>query len=151
MNRQHKKFGKRRRLSRVVSFLFHFKRNHVWLRRLAFLWLFLVVVEIACPVLECQDLTEINSPQITATVKFYEPNSSKMVSLLSPSDNSAFAVKDSSAPEHCNDECLCHVTATLNLHFDIPKVHNDYSLPIISYDNQPEISISPPIQPPKNA
>ncbi|HRH45197.1 MAG TPA: cytochrome C oxidase subunit IV family protein [Pyrinomonadaceae bacterium] len=149
MKRPVRNYNQRRKLSPIVSFFFHLKRNHLWLRRFAFLWLFLIALEISCPILECQDLEDFSSPEITATVNFVEFNSSESATKQHTNDESITAVN--SPLEHCGDECLCHVTAILGLNFDFPKVNIEYSPVLISYNKQPIVSLSPPIQPPKRA
>lgn len=151
MKRPGRKYNQRRKLSPIVSFFFHLKRNHLWLRRFAFLWLFLIALEISCPILECQDLEDFSSPEIFASVNFVQSNPSESVSKNLTNDDSISAVNESSPFEHCGDECLCHVTAILGLNFELPKINIEYSQLLISYDKQPIVSLSPPIQPPKRA
>jgi len=151
MKHHARKYGKKRRLSRAVSFFFYLKRNHLWLRRFAFLWLFLIAIELACPILECPNFEDFNSAATTATTNFYESNSAKSILQKNSDDEQLVTVKGNTAPEDCNDECLCHVTAIVGIVFEFPGDYPEYSFVKNIYTNEPTVTISPPSQPPKNA
>ncbi len=148
--RLRKNYGKRKRLSRLVSFFFFLKRNHLWLRRFAFLWLLIIVLEIACPLAECKDLTDLDSHQTVSAAEYSEKKSTESVSILNSDINSFSHIEENNA-EHCKDECLCHVSAILGLKSDLTKIYNKYSPLVASYQIEPIVSISPPSEPPKTA
>jgi hypothetical protein len=118
---------------------------------LAILWLFLIALEIACPILECGELGDFSSPETTAAVKFSESNLTDAAFIEKNDDETNVSVEVTVSPEHCGGECLCHVTGILEFNFDFPKVHSKYYPPLMTYNDEPTFAISPPTQPPKIA
>ena len=118
------------------------------LRKMSAVWLFLVLVEILCPVFGNQNVSaaplnlkqEINYSQS-------DRNDSRGTSISASSMR-----EDKGAPIICNDECLCHVTALIAFtDFDVKKVSfNTERLPFLvssfAYSTLP-----PPYLPPKNS
>jgi len=151
MKRQNRNYRKRRRrFSPIVSFIFHLKRNHLWLRRFAFLWIFLIALEIACPILECRNLVDFSPNTATVTSDFFEPNSSESIS-QNTNDEQTVASIGQPASDYCRDECLCHVTGIPGLVFDFPSVYSKYTLSLATFKGEPTLANSPPFEPPKTA
>ena len=51
------------------------KRNRLWLHRLVSVWLFLIIFEIACPILDCQTAADLE-PMDVASISIYNGYSS---------------------------------------------------------------------------
>lgn len=150
MKRQNRHYRKRRRFPPIVSFIFHLKRNHLWLRRFAFLWIFLIALEIACPILECRNPVDFRLSTATVTSNFLTPNSSESISQNTNDEQTTINI-EKSASDHCSDECLCHITAIPGLVFDFPRVYNKYIVSITTFKGEPTLANSPPFEPPKTA
>lgn len=124
------------------------KRN---LRRLSAVWLFLLAVELLCPVFcdETVNAAEINSPQ-SATVSSisYESNVN--------TDDASISSYDQTGDNHgqtvCNDECLCHATAIPGIDITAFKPIMVSSERIAFQYGEPLFnSLPPPFQPPKQS
>lgn len=128
-------------------FLHRLKSKHhpLLFRRLAFLWIFLIILEIGCPLLECRDFAgdlTVNNSTVSSTIVLTD------VSALS--ESSAGADTDHrSQTEDCNDECLCHITPVKALVFEMPKYALHTSVSPISLKFQPSSDLPPPYQPPQ--
>ena len=142
------------RRTRIGSFIFNLKRNRLWLHRLASVWLFLIVFEVACPILDCQTAVDLE-PAEAANISIYNGYNASIESqpeavlIQSAGDEKSFDTMTGSADAHCTDECLCHVTAIPNLAFNFP---GDYIKPAFSrveHKDAPTLSLPPPFQPPK--
>lgn len=143
-------------------FLNRLKSKHYPLlfRRLAFLWVFLIFLEIACPIFECQifaaDLPDDNLT-VSSELVFSNPSGlpSTVTSKNSESQEASIAGDDQSAadhsspPEDCNDECLCHVTPIQGLSFVMPKDNLRTEISPIKNKFQPSSDLPPPYQPPQ--
>ena len=122
------------------------KRN---LRRLSAVWLFLVVIELFCPVI-CDE------PTFAATLN---PSQTTLVSTIDQSDKTSqtsFSDYDSKTSGEegtlCNDECLCHAMAVLSQSIVNIKESITRSERIaFSYGKPVFNSLPPPFQPPKNS
>lgn len=143
-------------------FLHRLKSKHhsLLFRRTAFLWIFLIFLEIACPLFECQnfaaDLAEnnstvssrktlINAQPLTPTPAKASPKSQKP----SIDINDQSVTDHGSQPEDCNDECLCHITPITNLAFVMPKNYQRPDISPIKPKFQPSSDLPPPYQPPQ--
>ena len=122
------------------------KRN---LRRLSAVWLFLVVIELFCPVI-CDEPTfaaAFNTSQTTLISSIDETNKNSQTSL---SDyNSQTSGEEGTL---CNDECLCHAMAVLSqsiVNIKESTIHNETIA--FSYGEPVFNSLPPPFQPPKNS
>ncbi len=122
------------------------KRN---LRRVSVVFLFLVFIELFCPVF-CDE------PAFAA-----KNISSKSVIISSFAEEKqtgqdSMSAHDCQDPDHdgdiCNDECLCHSTAISNF-AAINLEHHIISTENIAYSYGEPLfnSLSPPFQPPKNS
>lgn len=155
MKQKYKQSGKSKRLSPVISFFFYLKRNHLWLRRLAFLWVFVIALEVSCPVIDCENsISELFSP----------PSSAENINQLDLKSENPFISQNKDTDKtthlelsnhnltvHCADECLCHSAAVINFNFALPKNYIDPDASITKSIGAPTISISPPFHPPKQA
>lgn len=143
-------------------FLHRLKSKHhpLLFRRMAFLWVFLIFLEIACPLFECQnfaaDLADNNSTVLSGQISKNAPASTTTFAKASPEsqktsiDINEQSVSDHGAqPEDCNDECLCHITPINVLSFEIPKYGLHTSVSPISIKFQPSSDLPPPYQPPQ--
>lgn len=142
------------RRTRIGSFIFNLKRNRLWLRRLASVWLFLIIFEVACPVLDCQTAVDLE-PTAAASVSIYngfnvsDATQPETVLSLSVGDEKSFDTMTGSADAHCTDECLCHVTAIPNLAFNFPGNYIKPAFSPVEYKDALTLSLPPPFQPPK--
>lgn len=151
-----------------ASFLVNLKRNPLWLRRLAFLWILILMLEFFCPVFDCPDenflpteparqVLALDQPQSTdSTDQFSLSNKSKKfkqsINSLSPSsseDDVQSISKGNSV--HCADECLCHAVAIPSLAFKMPDSYVKPTFVAISYSDALTLALPPPFQPPKSA
>lgn len=124
------------------------KRN---LRRLSAVWLFLLAVELLCPVFCDETVTaaEISSPR-PAAVSVISYKSNKNTDDASISSN--YQTGENHGQTICNDECLCHATA-------IPGIDITAFKPIMvsgeriafQYGDPLFNSLPPPFQPPKQS
>lgn len=143
-------------------FLHRLKSKHHLLlfRRMAFLWVFLIFLEIACPLFECQnfaaDLADNNSTVSSRQFLINAPASTTTSAKASPEsqktsiDINEQSVSDHGAqPEDCNDECLCHITPITNLAFVMPKNYQRPNITPIKMKFQPSSDLPPPYQPPQ--
>lgn len=150
------------------SFLFNLKRNRLWLRRLAFLWIVVVALEFFCPVFDCPDEYNFSAENLTSAVFTILPDAPESRELLSFSINSenlkrtfdSYQAFDSEHGAqsvtkgndvHCSDECLCHAVAIPSLVFNISDRFNKPEFIRISDTDEPTLSLSPPFEPPKSA
>jgi hypothetical protein len=117
-------------------------------RLLGVLWLFLIVMELFCPVL-CDEPTfavEAFNARTSITV-----NSSEATD---EAENKSISVSDQQTQNEqrtvCNDECLCHATAIPNTNISTLKqlVANSEQI-AFSSANPVFGSLSPPHRPPK--
>jgi hypothetical protein len=122
------------------------KRN---LRRLAVLWVFLLVIELFCPVLgdEQAFAAEIPTPKTRITTAVDKSDESSQTSLDVCREQDRHHEQTS-----CNDECLCHATAipSINIISFNETVSRNESIPF-RYGNPVFNSLPPPFQPPKNS
>jgi hypothetical protein len=150
------------------SFLFDLKRNRLWLRRLAFLWIIVVALEFFCPIFDCPDEYNFSAENLTSTSKFLRPNlpQSDLLSSLSIKSESfkkafdSYKAADSQGDTghmttgnsvHCADECLCHAIAIPSLAFNISDRFNKPEFVRIADNDEPTLALSPPFEPPKSA
>lgn len=120
------------------------KRN---LRRLSAMWLFLIVLEMFCPVF-CE------MPTFAAELDF---SSTETVSLIDRKDDStenSVTVCNHENNHHeqivCHDECLCHATAIPNLGVIVRQESKVRNEPIAFNFGEPVFnSLPPPDHPPK--
>lgn len=143
-------------------FLNRLKQKHhpLLFRRLAFLWIFLIIVEIGCPIFECQSFAAelpIDNSKIISTIvlnDFSESSNTFSEVKLKSQDNSTtaddYSIADhQSLNEDCNDECLCHTTPINILAFIIPKYFQHSLVTSIKLKFQPSSDLPPPYQPPQ--
>jgi len=120
------------------------KKKHK--RQLSVLWVFLILVELFCPVF-CDEpafATRQSSP-------------SSIVQTASQSDSvtneKSVTILDYQATQdekNCDDECLCHATAILGISFSSPEKSFFSKDRIAFLTSTPYTnSLSPPHQPPK--
>lgn len=120
------------------------KRN---LRRLGAMWLFLIVLELFCPVF-CEMQTFAAEP------KFPSPEKTFSVDRENDSTENFVSACNHQNSHHeqitCNDECLCHATAIPNLGIIAHKESVVRSEPIAFNFGEPIFnSLPPPYHPPK--
>lgn len=122
------------------------KRN---LRRLSAVWLFLVVIELFCPVL-CDEpafAAEINCPQSAITLSVTDKDE--------PLNSVASSASFQSTDDHqsfCDDECLCHAAAIPSLNgINVRQLYSRSEAIRLSYGKPLFNSLPPPFQPPKNS
>ena len=120
------------------------KRN---LRRLSAMWLFLIALELFCPVF-CETQTFASEPNLPS------PQTAFSIDRRDAAAENFVAACDhrNSHPEQtvCNDECLCHATAIPNLSIITPKESVIRSEPIAFNFGEPIFnSLPPPYHPPK--
>lgn len=150
------------------SFLFNLKRNRLWLRRLAFLWIIVIALEFFCPVFDCPNEYNFSAENLTSASSLFHQNLPKSV------ESSSFSIKSESLKKafdsykmvdsqeeaksvtnannvHCADECLCHAVAIPSLAFNISDRFNKPEFVSISDTDEPTLALSPPFQPPKSA
>lgn len=143
-------------------FLHRLKSKHhpLLFRRMAFLWVFLIFLEIACPIFECQifaaDLSDNNSNVSSREVL---TNASPLTAVaakeVSESQKTSITTEKQSVtdhgsqPEDCNDECLCHVTPIQGLSFVVPKDCLRPTVSPVKSKFQPSSDLPPPYQPPQ--
>lgn len=151
MKQKYSKFGKRRRLSLMISFFFHLKRNHLWLRRFAWLGLLLIAFEVSCPILECQSTEGIRQEVAAVSSEFLENKSPVIIAQQTIGDPTSVLKLDESSKNHCSDECLCHVGGVINMSFDLPKYYNKPVNSMVEPKATPTITLSPLFEPPKQA
>jgi hypothetical protein len=121
------------------------KKKHK--RQFGALWLFLIVLELFCPVL-CDE------PAFTAAKKNSPTSSVQILSETNHTDGSKLtSVSDyGEADEHplCNDECLCHATAVPNASIaSLKELSFSGERIVFSTPGFYTNSLSPPHQPPK--
>ncbi|HXG84574.1 MAG TPA: hypothetical protein VNI84_11155 [Pyrinomonadaceae bacterium] len=140
--------------TRIGSFIFNLKRNRLWLHRLASVWLFLIVFEVACPILDCQTAVDLE-PAERANISIYngynawDASQPEAALTQSAGDEKSSGTMTGSAAAHCTDECLCHVTAIPSLAFNFPGNYIQPSIAAVGYNDAPTLSLPPPFQPPK--
>ena len=150
-NRHYKSAWRR---TKIGSFIFNLKRNRLWLHRLASVWLFLIIFEIACPILDCQTAADLE-PMDAASISIYNGYSSLEASqpeaafTQTAGGEKSFDTVTGVAAAHCTDECLCHVTAIPGLAFNFPGNYIQPSISAVNYNDAPIQSLPPPFQPPK--
>ena len=120
------------------------------MRRMSLAWLFLLAIELFCPVF-CDE------PAFAAELKSPQPSEINFV--IGKEDKPLYSALSLDALENaddseafCNDECLCHATAipSLNgitvrkLYFRSETINTSYGKPVFN-------SLPPPFQPPKNS
>lgn len=121
------------------------KRN---LRRLSAVWLCLVIIELFCPIF-CDEPTfaATSSPQTTINYSIAETENTSNA-FLSGCDHENTGEEGTL----CNDECLCHATATLSLNITGIKESFTHGERIaFSYGEPVFNSLPPPYLPPKNS
>lgn len=127
---------------------------------MAFLWVFLIFLEIACPVFECQIFAaELPDNNLTISNRLVSSNASALPATVfsenSESQENSVAGDDqsvtdhSSQPEDCNDECLCHATPIQVLSFVMPKDHLRTEISPNKNKFKPTGNLPPPYQPPQ--
>lgn len=147
------------------SFLFNLKRNRLWLRRLAFLWIIIVALEFFCPIFDCPDENDFsgaNQAQVLVSHKAALTDKSELFSVsdqsgcedasfssVSSSDNTESISKGKAV--HCADECLCHATAIPSLAFKLPDNYMKPAFASINYTDALTLALPPPFEPPKQA
>lgn len=155
MTQPNKKYRENWRRTRIGSFIFNLKRNRLWLRRFAFVWMFLIVFEIACPILECRDSNELLSDSgmnVSSCREIKDSVDADSSALLAGSGDLKEATHLESSPaSHCTDECLCHATSVPNLAFNFPATHVKTRYSALRSKDAPTLSLPPPFQPPKTA
>lgn len=119
-------------------------------RRLTALWLFLVVIELFCPVLGDEAVfaaSQYAPPAATTISKNFSPKGSNLDRI-----SVAFSLNQEQHPPQtcCNDDCLCHGMAMLSLPVSIEKssfFRSERTTSSVrnSFFNSP----SPPYPPPK--
>lgn len=120
------------------------KKKHK--RQLSVLWVFLILVELFCPVF-CDE------PAFAAR----QSSPSSIVQTASQSDSitneKSVVILDYQATQdekNCDDECLCHATAILGISFSSPEKSFFSKDRIAFLTSTPYTnSLSPPHQPPK--
>ena len=152
------KFNRRKK----SFFLHRLKQKHhpLLFRRAAFLWVFLIILEIGCPLLDCQSFAvdlSVNDSTVSSNLVL----TSKSILLktfteaLTDSQNNLFAADNlsvsghQSQKEHCNDECLCHITPINVLVFVMPKYFEHSFVSHLNLKFQPSSDLPPPYQPPQ--
>lgn len=150
------------------SFLFNLKRNHLWLRRLASLWIIVIALEFFCPVFDCPDEYNFSAENITLASSVARRNapesdelssfSVKSESLKKAFDSDQAAAFDDDSKSvtkengvHCADECLCHAVAIPSLAFKLPDHFTKPEFVRIYDTDEPTLALSPPFEPPKFA
>lgn len=147
------------------SFLFNLKRNRLWIRRLAFLWIVIVALELFCPILDCPDENDFSgekSAQVLVSQKSESSDKLELVSIYNQSgcqDSSFKSVFSSDNTEsiskekvvHCADECPCHATAIPSLAFKLPDHYVKPAFSSITYTDALTLALPPPFEPPKSA
>lgn len=122
------------------------KRN---LRRMSLAWLFLLAIELFCPIF-CDEpafAAEHKSPQTEINFVIEKENESPDSSVSTAAFESA---DDGEA--FCDDECLCHATAIPSLNgINVKQVYFRAEAIRISYGKPLFNSLPPPFQPPKNS
>lgn len=151
---------KRIQKTRFLNRLSRLRSHKALHRKLAFLWVFLIFLEIACPIFECQifsesfpeNITEVsrrishtNIPDFSATVS----SGNKEFHEISSAAEYDSVTDQSSMPGDCNDECLCHVTPIQGLSFVVPKAQLLTEISRIKNKFQPTGNLPPPYQPPQ--
>jgi len=120
------------------------------LRRLAALWLFLLVIEFFCPVFGDEE---------SIIVAGLNDSQCAVVSAIKENDKNAGISITAGDPDHhnheqsvCHDECLCHATAIPSVNIITLKQSVTGSQSIaFRYGNPVFNSLPPPFQPPKNS
>ena len=129
--------------------VFRFIKKRRNLRRLSVVWLFLVIIELFCPVF-CDEPTfaaNLNTEQaaVNYSIEKSEDNSQNSISAY---DQQNFGEEKA----NCNDECLCHAMAVLSLNIvnlkDSFITREDIDF---SYGEPVFNSLPPPYLPPKNS
>lgn len=123
------------------------KRN---LRRLSVAWLFLLMIELFCPVFcdEPSFAAKLNSPKSQQTVLIKSQNKSNETS-ISTCEHQNSGNHDETV---CNDECLCHATAIPSINGIDLKQTVVCAESIAFYYGKPLFnSLPPPFQPPKKS
>lgn len=147
----------------MKSFFLHWlkqKHHPLLFRRLALMLVFLIIVEIGCPLFECRSFAAelpIDDSTTTSTIVLNDASeSSKNFSevKLKSQDNSITADNHSvsdhqSQNEDCNDECLCHITPVNVLAFIMPKHFQHSFVSPIKLKFQPSSDLPSPYQPPQ--
>ena len=123
------------------------KKKHK--RRFAALCLFLISLELFCPVLSDEKISlaaalQVDSPTTSSVVKFDDDESTEK----------SVTTSDSQAPENhqtnCNDECFCHATALPNA--AIPPLKEPFvrqETVAFNFGEPLTNSLPPPYHPPK--
>lgn len=122
------------------------KRN---LRRMSVAWLFLLALELFCPVF-CDEpafAAEHKSPQAEINMLVEGEKDSPDVSVSA----AAFESTDD-GEAFCDDECLCHAVAIPSLNgINVKEFYSRSEAIRISYGKPLFNSLPPPYQPPKNS
>lgn len=167
MHRRRRNHRELWRTKGFASFLVNLKRNPLWLRRLAFLWILILMLEFFCPVFDCPDenfLPNETAQQVLAFDQPESPDSTDQLSLSNQSEEFKQSINTLSVSSeddaqsiskansvHCADECLCHAVAIPSLAFKMPDSYVKPTFVAISYSDALTLALPPPFQPPKSA
>ncbi|HQU81811.1 MAG TPA: hypothetical protein PKY59_01715 [Pyrinomonadaceae bacterium] len=129
--------------------VFRFIKKKRSLRRLSAVWLFLVIIELFCPVF-CDEPTfaATSNPSQTTVNRSIEETEDNSETSITDYDHQNSDEKGN----FCNDECLCHAMVVMSLNFvNIKDSLITGERMAFSYGEPLFNSLSPPYIPPKNS